>query len=231
MAPGQTPEDNQYTQHVLKELNIEVEYAWTASPSNYDQRLSLAIASNDLPDAMVVGPVELRQPVHSGQIADLTDVYEQYASETMKTIINSTNGMALEAATFDGRLMAIPSVNEEDGIHLMWIRQDWLDNLGLEPPRTIDELEQVARAFVEQDPNRNVQADTIGIAGPDSNGKMYANFLESSNNLYGFDPIFSAFGAYPGFWLEGEDGEPVYGSIQPEVKQTLRSCANGTQPD
>lgn len=222
MAQGQTPEDNQYTQHVLQELNIEVEYAWTASPSNYDQRLSLAIASNDLPDAMVVGPVELRQLVQSGQIADLTDVYEQYASETMKTIINSTNGMALEAATFDGRLMAIPSVKtQEDGIHLMWIRQDWLDNLGLEAPRTIDELEQVARAFVEQDPNRNGKADTIGIAGPDSSGKMYANFLESSNNLYGFDPIFSAFGAYPGFWLEGEDGEPVYGSIQPEVKQTL----------
>jgi putative aldouronate transport system substrate-binding protein len=220
LAPGQTPEDNQYTQHVLKELNIEVEYAWTASPSNYDQRLSLAIASNDLPDAMVVGPVQLRQLVQSGQIADLTEVYEQYASDTLKTIIDSTGGMALESATFDGRLMAIPSVKtQEDGIHLMWIRKDWLDALGLEPPRTIDDVERVARAFVEN--NMGETGKTIGLAGPDSNGKMYAHFLESANNLYGFDPIFSAFGAYPGYWLEGEDGEPVYGSILPEVKEAL----------
>ena len=115
--------------------------------------------------------------------------------------------------------MAIPSVKtQEDGIHLMWIRKDWLDALGLEPPRTIDDVERVA-CVVEN--NMGETGKTIGLAGPDSNGKMYAHFLESANNLYGFDPIFSAFGAYPGYWLEGEDGEPVYGSILPEVKEAL----------
>ncbi|PAF13043.1 hypothetical protein CHH61_24855, partial [Shouchella clausii] len=78
--------------------------------SNYDQKVSLAIASNDLPDAMIVGPVELRQMYEAGQLADLTEVYEQYASPAIKRILESTNGLAKESVTFDGKMMAIPSV-------------------------------------------------------------------------------------------------------------------------
>ncbi|WP_130859549.1 extracellular solute-binding protein [Gracilibacillus phocaeensis] len=219
---GDTPLDNQYTRHVKENLNIDVEHAFTASPSNYDQKVSLAIASNDLPDAMVVGPVELRQLVEADQIADLTDVYENYASPAIKEIIDSTEGVAINNVTFDGRIMAIPNSQAgADGVHNLWIRQDWLDDLGLEPPQTIDDLKEVAKAFVEDDPDGNGQDDTIGLAGPDTSNKLYANFLESTNNLYGFDGIFSALHAYPGYWLEGDDGEPVYGSTLPETKEAL----------
>jgi putative aldouronate transport system substrate-binding protein len=222
LPPGDTPLENQYTRYVLDQLNIKVEHAFTASPSNYAQKVSLAIASNDLPDAMIVGPVELRQMYEAGQLEDLTEVYEQYASPAIKRIIQSTGGLALEQVTFDGKIMAIPSVQlQADGVHLLWIRKDWLDKLNLEPPRTIEDLEKAARAFVEQDPDGNGKADTIGLAGPDTSKKLYANFLESTNNLYGFDGIFSAFGAYPGYWLKGEDGKAVYGSILPETKEAL----------
>ncbi|WP_208585650.1 extracellular solute-binding protein [Gracilibacillus suaedae] len=222
LQDGDTPLDNQYTRHVKENLNIEVEHAFTASPSNYDQKVSLAIASNDLPDAMVVGPVELRQLVEADQIADLTEIYENYASPAIKEIIDSSDGVALENVTFDGKMMAIPnSQASADGVHNLWIRKDWLDNLGLEPPKTIEEFKEVARAFVEQDPDGNGQDDTIGLAGPDTSNKLYANFLESTNNLYGFDGIFSALHAYPGYWLEGDDGQPVYGSILPETKEAL----------
>ncbi|CAM3992945.1 extracellular solute-binding protein [Paenibacillus alkaliterrae] len=223
LPAGDTPSDNQYTRNVKENLNINVEHAFTASGANMPQKISLAIASDDLPDAMVVGPIELRQMVEADQLADLTEVYKNYASPTIKGIIEGTDGAALKAVTFDGKIMAIPGVQlKADGIHTMWIRQDWLDKLGLEPPKTIEDLEKVARAFVEQDPDGNGTADTIGISGPQSgDGKMYANFLESKNNLYGFDAIFSAFGAYPGFWIEGDDGKPVYGSILPETKEAL----------
>lgn len=217
-----SPLDNQYTRSVKENLNIDVEHYFTASPSNYDQKVSLAIASNDLPDAMIVGPVELRQMYEAGQLADLTEVYEHYASPAIKRILESTDGLAKESVTFDGKMVAIPSVQlQADGVHLMWIRQDWLDKLGLEPPKTVEDLEKVAKAFVEGDPDGNGKKDTIGLSGPDTNNKLYANFLESTNNLYGFDGIFSAYNAYPGYWLEGEDGKPVYGSTLPETKEAL----------
>lgn len=224
LPPGDTPLDNQYTRQIKEALNVDVDHQFAASGQNLRQRISLAIASNDLPDAMVVNAVELRQLVEAGQIADLTEVYEQYASPEIKTIIENTNGAAMEAVTFDGKIMALPGVQANaDGIHLLWIRQDWLDKLKLEPPTTMAELEAVARAFVEDDPDGNGQRDTIGITGPESGGKLYANFLESKNNLYGFDAIFSAHDSFPGYWLEGEDGSPVYGSILPETREALAS--------
>ncbi|MEF7440914.1 extracellular solute-binding protein [Paenibacillus lautus] len=224
LPPGDTPLDNQYTRQIKEALNVDVDHQFAASGQNLRQRISLAIASNDLPDAMVVNAVELRQLVEAGQIADLTEVYEQYASPDIKTIIENTNGAALDAVTFDGKIMALPGVQANaDGIHLLWIRQDWLDKLNLEPPTTMAELEDVARALVEDDPDSNGQRDTIGITGPESGGKLYANFLESKNNLYGFDAIFSAHDSFPGYWLEGEDGSPVYGSILPETREALAS--------
>lgn len=224
LPPGDTPLDNQYTRQIKEALNVDVDHQFAASGQNLRQRISLAIASNDLPDAMVVNAVELRQMVEADQIADLTEVYKQYASPDIKTIIENTNGAALDAVTFDGKMMALPGVQANaDGIHLMWIRQDWLDKLNLEPPTTMAELEAVARAFVEDDPDGNGQRDTIGITGPESGGKLYANFLESKNNLYGFDAIFSAHDSFPGYWLEGEDGSPVYGSILPETREALAS--------
>lgn len=224
LPPGDTPLDNQYTRQIKEALNVDVDHQFAASGQNLRQRISLAIASNDLPDAMVVNAVELRQLVEADQIADLTDVYEQYASPDIKTIIENTNGAALDSVTFDGKMMALPGVQANaDGIHLLWIRQDWLDKLNLEPPTTMAELEEVARAFVEKDPDGNGQRDTIGITGPESGGKLYANFLESKNNLYGFDAIFSAHDSFPGYWLEGEDGSPVYGSILPETREALAS--------
>ncbi|PMC38135.1 ABC transporter substrate-binding protein [Bacillus sp. UMB0899] len=217
-----TPLDNQYTRSVKENLNINVEHHFTAAPSNYDQKVSLAIASNDLPDAMIVGPVELRQMYEAGQLADLTEVYEHYASPAIKRILESTDGLAKDSVTFDGKMMAIPSVQlQADGVHLLWIRQDWLEKLGLEAPKTVEDLEKVAKAFAEQDPDGNGKKDTIGLSGPDINNKLYANFLESTNNLYGFDGIFSAYHSYPGYWLEGEDGKPVYGSTLPETKEAL----------
>jgi len=223
LPPGDTPENNQYTRHIKEHLNIETKIIWqTATGKDYDQKVNLAIASNDLPDLVVVNDAQLRQMVKAGQVQDLTQVYEQYASPAIKGIIEKTEGRALKSVTFDGKIMALPNVTARgDAVHTMWIRKDWLDKLNLEVPRTVDELRAVAKAFIEQDPDGNGQKDTIGISGPQAGGKLHANFIASSNNTFGLDPIFSAFLAYPGFWLEGEDGKPVYGSIQPEVKQAL----------
>lgn len=223
LPPGDSTENNQYTRYVKEQLNIETKNAWQAATGkDYDQKVNLSIASNDLPDAMIVNDSQLRQMVKAGQLADLTDVYNQYASPAVKSILESTKGLAMKAVTFNGRMLAIPNVTtESDMVHMMWIRKDWLDKLGLKPPKTIDELEQVARAFVEQDPGGNGKGNTIGIVGPQAGGLITANFIAPNNNNYGFDPIFSAYHSYPGFWLKGADGKAVYGSIQPETKAAL----------
>ncbi|WP_413035165.1 extracellular solute-binding protein [Paenibacillus xylanilyticus] len=223
LPAGDTPENNQYSRYVKDNLNIDTKVTWQAATgTNYEQKVNLAISSNDLPDALVVKDTQLRAMVKAGQLEDLTDAFNRYASPAMKSYMEKTNGVSAEAVTFDGKMYAIPSIQvHSDGVHQMWIRKDWLDKLGLEPPKTMEDLEKVAKAFVEQDPDGNGQNDTIGIAGQQNGGRLYANFLESTNNTYGLDPIFGAYQAYPGYWLKDDSGNPVYGSILPETKEAL----------
>lgn len=223
LPAGDTPEHNQYSRYILDNLNIDTKVTWqAASGTNYDQKVNLAISSSDLPDALVVKDTQLREMVKSGQLADLTDVFNQFASPAMKNFMEKTGGKSMESVTFDGKMYAIPSIQvQSDGVHEMWIRKDWLDKLGLEPPKTMADLEKVAKAFVEQDPDGNGKKDTIGISGQQNGSKLYANFLESTNNTFGLDPIFGAYKSYPGYWLKDDAGNPVYGSTLPETKEAL----------
>ncbi len=47
----------------------------------------------------------------------------------------------------------------------IYLRQDWMDALGLDMPETTEELREVLRAFVNDDPNGNAKKDEIGMLG------------------------------------------------------------------
>ncbi len=213
---GETPANNPWVDAIKETLNVQIEVDWIVANQNMAQKTDLAIASNTLPDAMVVSQFQLNQMIKADELADLTIAYDRYASPVMKSIIDSTEGTAMEHVTVNGKMVALPSVDSED-ISLMWIRQDWLDRLGLDVPTTMEELEQVAAAFVHKDPDGNGQADTIGIA---VGASLYDDF-HSGPGSFNLNPIFSAYNAYPGFWLKDIYGDPVYGSIQPEMKAVL----------
>ena len=216
---GDSTTDNYYTRYIKENMNIDIKVKWQASNADYSQKLSLAIASNDLPDILVVGTSEFKKLVKAGQVEDLTPYYDTYASDIIKQNIDVTDGKALENASVDGKLYGIPNVLvEADGYNLMWIRQDWLDELGLEAPTTIEELEAVAKAFVD---NNMGGENTVGILGPSINSRLYNDFISSTNNMNNLDGIFQAYKSWPGFWIEGEDGNVVYGSTTQETKEAL----------
>jgi putative aldouronate transport system substrate-binding protein len=216
---GQSVNDNMFTRMIKEHFNIDIKIKWQAAPVDYDQKLQLDIASNTIPDILVVGEREFKQLIKSDMITDLTPYYETYASDIIKANINSTNGKAMAAASANGKMYALPGVLvEADGYNNMWIRQDWLDALGLAAPKTIDEVHAVARAFVA---NKMGGERTIGILSPTINSRIYNDFLSPQNNLNNLDGIFQACKSWPGFWIEGGDGKAVYGSITPETKAAL----------
>lgn len=219
LPEGDSATDNFYTRYIKENMNVDIKVKWQASASDYSQKLNLAIASNDLPDILVVGEAEFKKLVKSDLIEDLTPYYETYASDTIKDNIDKTDGKAIDNASVDGKLYGLPNVQAEaDGYNLMWIRQDWLDELGLEAPTNIEELETVAKAFVDN----NMGGDnTIGILGPTINNRLYNDFLSSSNNMNNMDGIFQAYKSWPGFWVEGDDGQIVYGSTTQETRDAL----------
>lgn len=225
---GDDPENNIYSRYILEKLNIDVKNAWQAgNQKDYDQKVNLAIAANDLPDALVVSNQQLRSMAKANQLADLSAAFQRYASPVVQGMYNKTEGQAAKAVTFGRKMLAVPAITiPDDAYHLTWIRKDWLDKLGLKPPKTLNDLEAVARAFVEKDPGGNGKGNTIGIGGPQNGGSLYCTFIRSTNNAFGFDPIFGAFHSYPGFWLKDAKGKAVYGSILPETKAALAKLAD-----
>lgn len=212
-----TAEDNVYTRWLSDKYNIVVKHAWEAAQGNdYQQKVSLAISSNDLPDALVVNETQLRQMVKAGQLADLQEVYDNYASPELKAVYDSNPGL-LDSVTFDGKLYALPETTLPSA-PMTWIRKDWLDKLGLEAPKSLDDLKTIAQAFID---NKMGGDQTVGIVGTQQGGTLSSNFLASTDHWYNFAPLFFANDAFPGIWVEDENGDAVYGSITDETKNAL----------
>lgn len=220
---GQSIEDNAFLDAIKKDLNIEIVYDWVSSNTDFQQKMNLCIGSNTLPDIMNVGSNQYRAMLKYGQLQPLTDAYNSYASDMLKSFVGSGGDQLTEMITKDGQMMAIPAPNiKAGGVNVMWIRQDWLDKLGLEVPRSLEDLKTVAKAFVTQDPDGNGKDDTVGIIGPANSGALDG----IGGNLWGLDPIFGSFKSFPQYWLKDESGEVKYGSIQPETKDALKELAS-----
>ena len=211
---GYSQTDNPYWDYMKSELNIHANVMWTAE--NYDSQLTSAITANQLPDVFLVYDYDQYiQLYQADMLADLTDVYEEYASDEMKEAYASYGDNVFVDVKEDGSLMALPYTAGNYSQGLLWVRKDWLDILGLEVPRTIEEIAAVAKAFVEQDPGGNGPGNTYGLLA--NREHVFNNYRAS----YGLETLASAMGAYPKQWMADENGKVYYGSLMPEFKNVL----------
>jgi len=219
-TPGETIESNRWLDLYSRELGINISYAWTVrgglSDDAYTQRLNVTIASGDLPDVTIVNRTHLKQLTEAHMITDMTDIYEEFASDLTREVYNSEGPGILGSATFNHRLMAVPYADASvESTQYLWIRTDWLDKLGLQPPKTMQELLAISKAFTERDPDGNGVNDTFGMA-------LTQNLWSGVMAAQGF---FAGFHAYPNFWVTTPEGKLAWGSVLPEVKDGLRALA------
>ena len=216
---GDSYEDNAYVRMTEKELNIDITDEFEAKGEDYDRQVSLALSAGELPDMMKIGSLDtLKELYENDLIADLTDVYEEYASDYIKSLYDSYNGRALANVTIDGKIMALPGTSGDNGPSIAWIRGDWLEELGLNIDEDgdgcikVEDLETIAKTFMEKNP-AGVD-NVVGIA--------FAPWLTSGDpdGTYSMNSIAYALGAFPKTWME-KDGSVVYGSTTEEMKQAL----------
>ncbi|KAB8133652.1 extracellular solute-binding protein [Gracilibacillus oryzae] len=221
LPEGDTYEDNAYTRLVEKELNVDIRDAFEAEGEDYDRQVALAISSGDLPDMMRVNSLdELKELVENDLVADLTDVYDENASDHIKSIYESYDNRPLNEATFDGRLMAIPATIGGNAPNIVWIRKDWIDKLGIELDSdgdkliTLEELEKTASTFIENDPGGS--GNPVGIPFV-----YWLNAGDYGGSAFAMTSIASVFDAHPRHYYENENGEIIYGSTSEETKKAL----------
>lgn len=211
---GDTYEDNAYTRYLRNVLNIQnINVFALEAGGSYEEALEAAISDRDIPDIMVVnGRDNLVRLVENGMIADLTDVYRQCTTDTIKEKYHSYGDSLLDSATFDGKLYAFPNAEIDDGAMMLWLRNDWIEKLGLEEPKTMEEAMDIVKAFVENDAAGN--GETVGLA-------CSTGLIAGSDETYGMDAIFTKFGSAPENWILNDNGEVEYGSLTQETKEAL----------
>lgn len=139
--------------------NTKLTLTWVPS-STYADKVSATVASGELPSALLVLNQKLPyivNSVRSGMFWELGPYLKDYPN------LSRMNKIALDAISIDGKVYGIYRERDlaRDGVML---RKDWLDNLGLQVPKTLDDFYNVLKAFVNNDPDKNGKADTMGMA-------------------------------------------------------------------
>ncbi|MGG1554137.1 extracellular solute-binding protein [Paenibacillus ferrarius] len=119
-------------------------------------KLNILIASGEPYDAVTTGGGTDFKALYSdyarkGALVDLGPLIDKYGPNIKAAI----DPEALEAAKVDGKLYAIPTRTLSFAATSLYIRQDWLDKVGMKAPTTLDELVAVLKAFKEKDPGGN----------------------------------------------------------------------------
>ncbi|MDR1569265.1 MAG: extracellular solute-binding protein [Oscillospiraceae bacterium] len=178
----------------MQEERTNVHIEWLTVPSeSWIERKNLALASGDLPDALLkAGLTDADAITYGGQgmLIDLKPLIDSYGVWTKNFF--EARPQYLDAITLpDGTIPTMGYVEDLKGMtdcqQFWYLNKKWLAELGLNPPTTTDELFDVLMAFKTQDPNGNGIADEIPLSF------MFGDktITYRTNGLY---YIFGAFG-------------------------------------
>ncbi|MFD2332872.1 ABC transporter substrate-binding protein [Cohnella sp. GCM10020058] len=211
---GRSIDNNEYYDAYRNQLGISVKNEWVVSSvAGYWDKANISIASGSIPDELLVNGSQLKDLIEADMIADLTDVFEKYASENTKKMMYADGGIAMRASSYNGKIYALPiTASSIDSAGVLWIRDDWLKKLNLDPPQTMQDVVNIAQAFKDSDPT----GKTIGFGM-----SKELQYMGSPN----IGKLMNAFHAYPESWVKGSDGKLVYGSTLPEMKKGLALLA------
>ncbi|WP_166850437.1 extracellular solute-binding protein [Isoptericola sp. BMS4] len=136
----------------------EFDIQWVPDASK-EEKINSALASGELADIVsltVTDSTTVRQALGAGQFWDVEPFLSEFPN------LSKIDPQTIEAAKLDGTLYGVPFQKIKTRYGVV-VRQDWLDNLGLEVPHTIEDLEKVAVAFTNDDPDGNGKDDTTGF--------------------------------------------------------------------
>ena len=214
-AEGDDIENSPFTRlnAAVTGINWKLAFNWVDQDEGL-QKYNLAIASGELPDFMETVPLQVySELLENDLLEDITDVYDAVAHPVwLKEAMGFSGGVAWRLAEQNGRKMGLPYIEQAaQNDKLLWIRQDWLDAVGMDAPTTVEELHAVASAFVQADLGMGADGTTLGVVACNTLNAWYSSL----------DPIFGAWGVMPGFWTPDANGDLEYNSVRPEIKEVL----------
>lgn len=149
-------QDNVTMQTLLDEANIEFDYQ-SVMGGDFTEKRNLILSSGDYPDAFLKSNIymqDLNKYGKQGIFIPLENLIKQYAPNLTKRLDEIDGWKYLTSG--DGHVYSLPEIGRKDGAMITyWINKNWMDNLGLKEPHSLDELYEVLKAFKDKDANGN----------------------------------------------------------------------------
>lgn len=133
-----------------------------SNTTNSEEAMNLLLATGKIPD--IVGSARIKDYANEygpqGAFMPLNDLIDEHAPN-IRALFERRPDIKSALTAADGNIYYLPYAPDGKYGRAYFIRYDWLDNLGLEIPNTVEEFEDVLRAFRDNDPNGNGKQDEI----------------------------------------------------------------------
>lgn len=187
-----------------KITNVGLEVTISKNNSDFTQAFNLMVAGGDMPDiVMTYDPVSFSQLGEEGAFVPLNEYIDEFAPN-VKKILNENPEIKERITAADGNIYYLPHIPGGVASTGWFIRQDWLDKLGLPVPENTEDLYNVLTAFRNQDPNGNGLKDEVPVFEDDS-----------------MNELFTLWGARPAWYIE--DGKVNYGPYTSSYKTAVEN--------
>lgn len=199
-------------------VNIEWQIYYAG---DWSEQKSLLLASGDLPDAFF-GSIALTASdiaQNKSYFVELTDLIAENMPN-LSQIMEDDPEMRTVCTNRDGEIYSLPKklpLRPEVCGNVMYINQDWLDNLNLETPTTYEELADVLKAFAAEDADGD--GDPTNEYPLSNNAGTTLLSADLRNILSPFGTMVSRADNYMGL---NSEGEPVFMPVQENYKLAVQ---------
>lgn len=172
-----------FIDYVAEKTGIRLEFELVEKAA-WGERVSIAFATDDYPDVFMNGmsTTIINKYAEEGYLVNLEPLIKKYAPFTVSEY-NKYPELVKEVYAADGGIYYMPSINASPRdlvtTYPSWINAQWLKNLNLEMPTTLDELYTVLKAIKTQDANLDGDPNNE-IPVVSSNGGKFSTLVISS---------------------------------------------------
>ena len=196
--------DTPLYQEVFKRTGVTIEFQHPAA-GQAEEQLNLILASGELPDIIEYNwyafPGGPEKAIQDGYILELSDVLDKYAPNLTRYLKENPE-IDKQVKTDESHYYVFPFIRGADLLLISSgpiIRKDWLDDLGLGIPETMEEWYVALKKF----------KDEKGATAP----------LTYEAYMLDWGVFTGAYGVKRGFYVE--DGQVKFGDIEPGFKEFL----------
>ncbi len=189
--------------------------------SDTAEALNLRFASGDYPEVILgnlLQAADVSRYAANGVLIPLNEYINEKDTPNLYAFFEKHPDSKAVGCLPDGNMYSLLTYNGLGTSQLenvFWINKVWLDKLGLEIPKTTDELKEVLKAFKTKDPNGNGQADEIPMTFLNKHAYAYPEVMLSA---WGKATKFGNYDSY----LTVNDGKVEFAPVTDEWKEMIR---------